>query len=498
MTHSFRKACTLALACVLLFACGLSWSAAYTPQSVPTPRPAGADHIANPDQIIDAEHAAQIEQLLRKLETDLGVQVSVVALADIERPADVFDFTQQLFELWGIGSRSRDDGLLVVLVRDQRTVRMHTGYGLEGLLPDLLCHRIEQQLMKPAFKEGRYGEGLLAGLTEVDRILRDPAAAQQTGAPLSIDADGWRVIRWIVSVPIAFIGLLLFTVRHMRGYFSREAGDSALPPVSMRHSRPIWLLCFVVVPLGIVQLGDVMPAAHRLGLVVVLLYDYFILMAIWQARRLHRVAQALFRNREHVRLHQLLGAQRSFWVWMAIWMPVPFLAYLPVMWSLRGRYRKRERDCVACGKPMRLLSEQEEDVHLSAARQTEERIGSLAHDVWACTGCAATERVSFPNADTSYESCPACGTIALMLEKDTVLTPASETTRGKGVRVHVCQHCRHKVRRSYLIPRISTQASSSGSSHTSSSSSSDSSRSSSSSSEWGGGRSGGGGASTSW
>ena len=66
----------------------------------------------------------------------------------------------ELFERWGIGDRARDDGLLVLLVRDRRTVRMHTGYGLEGLLPDLLCHRIEQQFMKPAFKDGRYGEGL--------------------------------------------------------------------------------------------------------------------------------------------------------------------------------------------------------------------------------------------------------------------------------------------------------------------------------------------------
>lgn len=490
--------CALASAWLLLFLCGLSWSAAHMPQGVPNPRPNGMSHIANPDQIIGAKHAEQIESLLSQLETDKGIQVAVVALADIESPADVLDFAQQLFDLWGIGNRSRDDGLLVLLVRDRRTVRMHTGYGLEGLLPDLLCHRIEQQLMRPAFKEGRYGEGLLAGLTEIDRIVRDPAAAKQAVATLSADSDGWPLMRWVVSVPIAVIGLLLFVVRNMQGYFSRKVRDNALPPVSMRHSRLTWLTWFVVMPVGVVQLGEVMPAAHRLGGVVALLYACFMLMALWQAWRLHRCAQTLFRNREHLRLHQLLGRQRAFWVWMAVWMPVPFIAYLPVVWGLRGRYRKRARGCESCGQPMRLLSELEEDAQLSAARQAEERIGTVEHDVWACQCCGAVQRVSFPNADTSHEACPACSAVTFLLEQDTVLTPASETNQGKGLRTHVCQHCRHQAQRKYIIPRIASQRSPSSSSHASDSSSSDSPRSSSSSGDWGGGRSGGGGASTSW
>ncbi|WP_462184054.1 hypothetical protein, partial [Acinetobacter baumannii] len=81
----------------------------------------------------------------------------------------------------------------------------------------------------------------------------------------------------------------------------------------------------------------------------------------------------MFAEQAHVRLHQLLGQQRAFWVWMAIWLPFPFLLYLPWVLTLRWRYRRRVRPCEACGQPTRLLSEQQEDAHLSAARQTEER-----------------------------------------------------------------------------------------------------------------------------
>lgn len=501
MKHSIREGLARWLVGVCLLACSLCAVAAHTPQSVPNPRPSSAGHVANPDDIIDPAHVTQIEQLLARLEADKGVQVAVVAVADIEPSADVFEFAHKLFELWGIGDRVRDDGLLVLLVRDRRTVRMHTGHGLEGLLPDLLCHRIEQQFMKPAFKAGRYGEGLLLGLTEVDRLVRDPAAAAQSIAAVPGQTDAWPVMRWVLSVPIACIGLMLFVVRATRGYFSRESSDPALPPVSMRHGRWSWLACFVVLPLGLVQLAGTLPVGLRVGAAFLLLYAHFVAMAMLQAWRLHRCARALFANQAHARLHGLLGQQRSFWVWMAIWMPLPFVAYLPYLLTLRGRYRQRVRACEACGQPTRLLSEQEEDAHLSPARQTEERLGSVDHDVWLCGGCGAAQRVSFPNQDTAFEACPACNTVALSLESDTILKNATATQQGKGVRKHVCRHCGHQRKETYAIARTQSTSpdspSSSSSSSASSSSSSDSS-SSSSSSDWGGGSSGGGGASTTW
>lgn len=499
MKHSIRGSLARWLVGACWLACSLCVTAAHTPQSVPNPRPTSAGHVANPDDVIDAEHADQIERLLTRLEADKGVQVAVVAVADIESPADVFDFAHQLFDLWGIGDRDRDNGLLVLLVRDQRTVRMHTGYGLEGLLPDLLCHRIEQQFMKPSFKAGQYGEGLLLGLTEVDRLVRDPAAAAQGVASVPAQTDAWPVMRWVLSVPIALMGLMLFAVRAMRGYFSRDSTDPALPPVSMRHSRLSWLACFVVVPLGIVHGVGAMPPGPRVGEALLLLYAHFVLMALLQAWRLHRCTRSLFANQAHARLHRLLGQQRGFWVWMAIWMPLPFLLYLPHLWTMRDRYRRRVRPCEACGQATRLLSEQEEDDHLSDARQTEERLGSVDHDVWLCGGCGASQRVSFPNEDTAFEACPKCNTVALSLESDTIVRQASATLQGKGVRKHVCRHCGHQRKENYLIARTSSvdDAGAASTIGSSSSSSSDSS-SGGSSSDWGGGSSGGGGASTSW
>ena len=485
------------LAGVLLLACCLGLGASQTPQSLPNPRPAGAGHIANPEGIIDAQHAEQIESLLTRLEADKGIQVAVVAVADIDDPADVFDFAQQLFERWGVGDRSRDDGLLILLVRDRRTVRMHTGYGLEGLLPDLLCRRIQERFMTPAFKAGHYGEGLLLGLSEVDRLVRDPDAAAQAIATLPQPSDPWPLMRWVVSVPIAVVGLLLFAVRSVRGYFSQEVEGNALPPVSMRYARWSWLTCSMLLPLGLVQLAGALPVGLRVGGMFLFLYTYFLLMALQQAWRLHCCARTLFANHAHVRLHQFLGQQRAFWVWMAIWMPAPFLLYLPYVWALRERYRRKARPCEACGQVTRRLSEQEEDAHLSAARRAEERLGSVDHDVWLCGGCGATHRVSFPNDDAAFEACPKCNTVAMRVVSDTELKSASATQTGQGVRKHACQHCGHQRKERYVIARMVPSSDASTSSTPFGASSSGSSGSSASSS-WGGGSSGGGGASASW
>lgn len=155
---------------------GVARAGTYAPADILNPREGGFGNISNPDGLIDETHATKIQQLLSKLESDTGTQVAVVAVEDIREPTDTFTFAQTLFERWGLGQKGRDNGLLVLMVRDQRVVRMHTGYGLEGALPDLLIDRIQREHMAPSFKQGEYGVGLLAGLLQVDRVVRDPDA----------------------------------------------------------------------------------------------------------------------------------------------------------------------------------------------------------------------------------------------------------------------------------------------------------------------------------
>ena len=126
----------------------------------------------------DAIRPADEEVLNRRiaaLRDSFGVEIAVVVLPAIDGDTygSVRAFANELFNTWGIGNRETNRGLLILLItnEDNREVTFEVGYELEGQLTDGLCKLIIDRRMIPPMKEGRYGEGLLAGLEEVRKVL---------------------------------------------------------------------------------------------------------------------------------------------------------------------------------------------------------------------------------------------------------------------------------------------------------------------------------------
>ncbi len=126
--------------------------------------------VTNPDGILSDEAVARLDSLCFSLRERGLAEVVVVALDDIE-PRDMVAFSQALFEGWGVGDDKLDNGLGILLVGDMREIRFHTGYGLEGVLPDALCYEIQQEFMVPYFRNGDYSSGMVAGVKAVDAVL---------------------------------------------------------------------------------------------------------------------------------------------------------------------------------------------------------------------------------------------------------------------------------------------------------------------------------------
>jgi uncharacterized protein len=122
----------------------------YTVDSVPNTKRINNNYVSNPDNLINATTVTQIDQHLTSLEQQTTAQVAVVLLSSIGENS-VEDFAQSLFVKWGIGRATKDNGLLILFVADQKTIRFHTGFGLEGVLPDAICKRIQIQKMVPYF-----------------------------------------------------------------------------------------------------------------------------------------------------------------------------------------------------------------------------------------------------------------------------------------------------------------------------------------------------------
>jgi uncharacterized protein len=127
--------------------------------------------VVNQDGILSSEAVATLDSLCYSLRHRGIAQVSIVALNDIGYPRDPHEFAMKLFSKWGVGNEERDNGLGILLVKDMHEIRFVTGYGLEGVLPDALCVRIQRQYMLPHFRNEDYSTGMVEGMRAIDQLL---------------------------------------------------------------------------------------------------------------------------------------------------------------------------------------------------------------------------------------------------------------------------------------------------------------------------------------
>ncbi len=103
---------------------------------------------------------------------------------------DIFGFAMRIADQWQLGSAKQDNGLLIAIAVNDRRMQILTGYGLEGVIPDIIANRIINQQITPYFKQAQYAQGINAGLTEIERILNlDPEVAAQAAQELQERQD---------------------------------------------------------------------------------------------------------------------------------------------------------------------------------------------------------------------------------------------------------------------------------------------------------------------
>lgn len=479
---------------VLLLYCVAASGATYTVDSIPNQRLINGSHIADPDAILDDDSRTSIDRQLIDLEEREGVQIAVVAIESIG-DADLVSFAQDLFVHWKIGHKGRDDGLLILLVKDRHAVRLHTGYGLEGVLPDVTCSHIIQRQMLPAFREERYGDGVLAGVRAVSTRLRTASAADFPAPTQPETGKSLRDAAWMWLAVFSGCLFTIFGFKAMLGDFTlRVALREQHLHRSMYWSVSNWLLMYYLIPVIIGGLILLVADPTHWILLVGPIYLYYLTLTGWEAaRQQHAVEQLIDREKANA-VDRMLRHRNGFWLLRALLFPFPILFVYLHFLSERRRHRDAPRRCRRCLDRMEKLDPFGERDYLTPAQQTEETLKSVDYDVWHCGTCGAVARVVYDGeAYDRFARCPACRRRAYARESEREIIKATEDATGQGELVRACKHCGHRVTSTYVIPRLTPASSSSSSSSGSSDSSS-----SSSGSSWGGGDSGGGGASGSW
>lgn len=194
----------------LIFTLSAFASDFYTVDTVPNPRLENTSfHVSDSASLLTHDTVSYLNEKLTQLEKDTGIQSAVVVLPSVG-DSDVFEFSQELFRKWGIGQRDKHDGLLLTYVEDQHIIRFHTGYGLEGELPDAVCKRIQQQKMIPFFKEGKINEGMRAGIDALYERLAAEGKSASDDESSGVDSDDDDFLITLVTI-IATV-VLIFAV----------------------------------------------------------------------------------------------------------------------------------------------------------------------------------------------------------------------------------------------------------------------------------------------
>jgi uncharacterized protein len=119
---------------------------------------------------LSAAEQAQLEQRLADFEQRKGAQFAVL-LVPTTAPEAIEQYSIRVAEAWKLGRKGTDDGLLLLLAKDDHGVRFEVGYGLEGVLPDAIANRIIDETMVPLLREGQYYHAIDAGLGQAMRIV---------------------------------------------------------------------------------------------------------------------------------------------------------------------------------------------------------------------------------------------------------------------------------------------------------------------------------------
>ena len=140
--------------------------------------------IVDQANLLNPAQKQQISQTILQLHQQGKAQIGVVIVPTTGQE-DIFSFAMRVAEQWQLGSAQRDNGLLMAIAVNDRRIQILTGYGLEGVMPDIITSRIIHQHITPYFAQGRYAEGIASGLGQIQTILnQDPEIAAQAAQEL--------------------------------------------------------------------------------------------------------------------------------------------------------------------------------------------------------------------------------------------------------------------------------------------------------------------------
>jgi uncharacterized protein len=180
---------------------------------------------------LNSGQLASLDSELRAFEQRKGSQIAVLMLPSTA-PETIEQYSMRVAERWKIGRAKIDDGVILVIAKDDRRLRIEVGYGLEGAVPDAAAKRVIDEVIKPHFLANDFHGGIRAGTKALMKLidgekLPPPAQAQRSTLERWLSSLGWLApFVYTFGFPLLVV-LVLVTGRGLSGTLGRLPGSMA-------------------------------------------------------------------------------------------------------------------------------------------------------------------------------------------------------------------------------------------------------------------------------
>lgn len=380
-----------------------AWGISYTVESIPNPQTTDTNSfVSNPDDILLPSTVSELNHQIALLRAQKGTEMAVVAIESIgfEEPDD---FANRLYNHWKIGKEKVNNGVLVLLVNDAKTIVIRSGLGVEGILPDAIAKRIISQTIIPAFREGDFDGGILAGVNRIIQVVEQENFDYST----TKKEINWKeAVPYAIAIYLIILTLLFFWINKV---VVQAKNNQSLTTNLSRYK----------------VIKEQNSAAYSIVGFFLPIVSFFVI---------------------------LFALPFAFVLFL---FPLPFVALPTYFYGKREMKKVRQAPikCNECGNSMSFLSEEREDKYLALSQQFEEKLKSVDYDVFVCDTCQ-NEAIFALDIFSAYSKCPKCDTKAYILKKKKTIISPTYFSSGVLRSSYHCKFCGYEEDKDTKIPRL--------------------------------------------
>ena len=472
-------------------------------------------HVSDPDDLLSDSCEMRINAALSSIRDK--ADVFVVALSSIGE-TEIERFAVELFNRWEIGDAKTDNGVLMLLAKEQRKLKFETGYGAETILTDARCQQIFTKNIVPYFKADDYEGGLCAGVAEIvsiyDGIIPTGLVSITPNYDSDDDASGWsRSVLVILTGLLSLIALFplinnkgahtttgqtLFFDKTIDGipYYNQQPlawtgnaweGKGCLRAIFVGLSLSLWV---VIAPMFV----SADSSHYDLLCLLLTIFLYLTWMCVHHNVKTLNLAQKLALESSDPKL--VYQKAYDYSLTRTTLKLAPWIAFF-----FRRKYEKliNESESCCCPECHTVMSDYE-GVSFSENQMLETRLESKIYRPLRCSNGHIIVAASKGKHNGDYSVCDSCGTCAVKVKRTKIITKATTTSEGIKEQESKCLFCGKESVSQSAIPKDTSYDGGYGGGYSGGSSSSSSSYGGghSSGGSFGGGHSGGGGYTGSW